>query len=548
MKRIYSEASKVLIWTGAKDEMLAKAMFELSLQIGTFLQQCGDKALDFEDPMNRESIRHAFLKNETFRSNLENSLAFLENDWFHRVWTFQEAYLSHEADIICGRTVVPLKSFIYIFTYLENIGIRKYSDSHSAARVFIATYSWDRFEEGRGSNQPLRLSTLLRSMYRHQATDPRDKVFAVLAMITSEREAEYRPDYTKTVEETYTKVAALMMSDENHLSPLSDTKTSEKSQNLPSWVADWCGIPEAEPLAERVRGFPQRYNACAGLKLDNPLVEVVDGSQLRLTGVAVDVVTWSVPLVDLQLTASTLPWQTVFQCYRQFYEEVELSIEILCQYRLPRTYHNSDETYFSSFIRTLAADTLPNSTRRDVLDRQNLFMSHSELCKRSWADILGPWMLSAAQREALDTSVGGPLTDIYALLLDRPGTGMLSMNLDSNPFAKIRVGLTLNNLAEEVINSIARVVRNRELIVTKQFRLAIGPSDTRIGDTIAQFAGGDVLYVIRETIDTVTPTTAAPVAESYPTWSLVGETYVHGLMDGEVSRQSGQVLQKMVLV
>lgn len=547
MKRIYSEASKVLIWTGTEDEVRAKALLELLVQIATFIRQYGEKTLDFEDSRNRESIRHAFLGNETVKSNLEKSLAFLKNEWFHRVWTFQEAHLSQKADIICGRTVIHLEGFMHVFMYLESIGIRRYLEAHSAARVLIATYGWARLTVGRESHQQLRLSTLLRSMFRHKATDSRDKIFAVLAMVSTEMEEEYRPDYSKTVEETYTKFAALMMNDEQHLSPLSDTRSLERSPNLPSWVADWRGTPEAEPLAERVRGFPQRYNASAGLKLDNPLVDVVEGSKLRVTGVEVDVVAWTVPLTNLHRPGtSAIPWQIVFRSYKDFYEQCNESFNIAYRHKWPRIYDHSDETYFSAFIRTLAADTLPTSTRRDAEDRRTTYLSHSELCEKSWTDILGPWMTSAAEREALDTSPGGPLTDIYGLLLDQPTTGTVTRNLDS--IGRLRVGLTLGNLAKEVISSIIRVVNNRRLIVTNQSRLAVGPLETRIGDTIAAFAGGDVLYVIRETGGTATTTPTALAAESRPTWTLVGETYVHGLMDGEIWRQEGRVLEKMVLV
>lgn len=488
MKRIYSEASKVLILTSTEDEVHAKALLELLVQIANFVRCYEEKTLDFEDSRNRESIRHAFLRNETVKSNLEKSLAFLRNEWSHRVWTFQEAHLSQKAEIICGRTVIPLEGFMHVFMHLESVGILQYSEAHSAARVLIATYGWARLTVGKESHQQLRLSMLLKSMHRHKVTDPRDKIFAVLAMVSTEREEEYIPDYSKTTEETYTKFAALMMNDEQHFSPLSDTRSSERSPNLPSWVADWRGMPEAESLAERGRGFPQRYNASAGLRLDKPLVDVVEGSKLRVTGVEVDFVAWTVPLTNQhRLGTSAIPWLAVFRIYRDFYEQCNESFNFAYMHKWPRIYDHSDETHFSACIRTLAADTLPNSTRRDAEDPRTIFLSHSELCEKSWADILGPWMTSAAEREALDISPGGSLTDIYGLLLDQPTTGAVTRNLD--PIGRLRVGHTLGNLTKEVINSMIRVVKNRRLIVTNQSRLAVGPSEIRIGDTIVGLPG-----------------------------------------------------------
>lgn len=71
MKRIYSEASRVLIWTGTEDEVRAKGLLELLVQSATFVRQYEEKTLNFEDSRNQESIRHAFLGNETVKSSLE---------------------------------------------------------------------------------------------------------------------------------------------------------------------------------------------------------------------------------------------------------------------------------------------------------------------------------------------------------------------------------------------------------------------------------------------------------------------------------------------
>lgn len=48
--------------------------------------------------------------------------------------------------------------------------------------------------------------------------------------------------------------------------------------------------------------------------------------------------------------------------------------------------------------------------------------------------------------------------------------------------------------------------------------MGIGPSDSRIGGTVAIIPGGGVPYIIRQ---------------QGSSWVLVGESYIHGLMDGE---------------
>lgn len=72
---------------------------------------------------------------------------------------------------------------------------------------------------------------------------------------------------------------------------------------------------------------------------------------------------------------------------------------------------------------------------------------------------------------------------------------------------------------------------------------------TKDGDEIASFAGGDVLYVIRRTTpDAAVPDESGAEVETLPTWTLIGEAYVHGLMDGEVWMNGQTSASQIILV
>jgi hypothetical protein len=62
---------------------------------------------------------------------------------------------------------------------------------------------------------------------------------------------------------------------------------------------------------------------------------------------------------------------------------------------------------------------------------------------------------------------------------------------------------------------------NRAFLVASTGNIGIGPSDTQVGDCISVILGGDVPYVIRN---------------DWTWWSLVGEIYLDGFMNGEAVR------------
>jgi hypothetical protein len=74
------------------------------------------------------------------------------------------------------------------------------------------------------------------------------------------------------------------------------------------------------------------------------------------------------------------------------------------------------------------------------------------------------------------------------------------------------------------------MVLNNAFFITKSGYLGIGPPDTQLGDQVWIFHGGKVPFVMRS---------ATEYGDSYghDKLLLVGDAYVHGIMDGEAARQ-----------
>jgi hypothetical protein len=107
-----------------------------------------------------------------------------------------------------------------------------------------------------------------------QATDPRDKVFALLGLLDGRLDAAVKADYGLTVAEVFTQIAAYLIQSRNDLAVLSYVSKDSgpgytsvelqseweqwrralgmgryhKPLNIPSWVPDWSASSYSEPL------------------------------------------------------------------------------------------------------------------------------------------------------------------------------------------------------------------------------------------------------------------------------------------------------------
>jgi len=68
------------------------------------------------------------------------------------------------------------------------------------------------------------------------------------------------------------------------------------------------------------------------------------------------------------------------------------------------------------------------------------------------------------------------------------------------------------------------------------------PPCAEFGDTIAVFCRSDVPHILRRRIKSPVETSKIPSS-----FQLIGEAYVHDLMDGEVLQDDTQVLKEIIL-
>ncbi|KAM0309730.1 hypothetical protein ACHAO8_008777 [Botrytis cinerea] len=193
MAKIYSKASQVVVWLG--------------------------EAADNSD-LALEKIVIAANQSEISSSKITRKaiLALLQRPWFRRIWVLQEAAAARHILIMCGLVEIDgyafcaglnaSKSYLEAYPRLQRL-IRSvtYLMKEATLRPKYATSSSDNF-----SLDIRPLSELMETYYTREATDDRDKVYALLAMCSdSPTSAGLLPDYTILWEQLFQQLVRFIL-------------------------------------------------------------------------------------------------------------------------------------------------------------------------------------------------------------------------------------------------------------------------------------------------------------------------------------------------
>ncbi|KAH7014589.1 heterokaryon incompatibility protein-domain-containing protein [Microdochium trichocladiopsis] len=213
MSQIYASATNVIVWLGDLDTDTEEDMSVLR-QIAVMYDTNESTNLSGEHRLRHCRYLHGVISNgETI--SMSNDRIF-KRPWFTRVWVLQEVWNSpiNATDIEKNRRILVHcgSERLSWATILQSQYCLRYD--HGVASNMISRIWHDIFEIQR--NYPyhslpaprMDILTVLVSALDMQATDPRDKIFALLIFGDETRDVQnlpvlIRPDYTKSVEQVY---------------------------------------------------------------------------------------------------------------------------------------------------------------------------------------------------------------------------------------------------------------------------------------------------------------------------------------------------------
>lgn len=175
--------------------------------------------------------------------------------YWSRIWVIQEVLLSKEAVVVLGGSSVPLSNIL-----------RGQMSGHTIPHVFP---SWTQLTGPSVDGDGDAASELFMKTASCHATDPRDKIFALLGLVQGAHLEGLVADYTKGSEDVYTGIAAYFLIRHGQSNIL---KWATLSKGLLSWVPTWeLGTGRAIYVAKPSRDPTIQAGLPSGLHYHNPV-------------------------------------------------------------------------------------------------------------------------------------------------------------------------------------------------------------------------------------------------------------------------------------
>ncbi|KAM7198386.1 Heterokaryon incompatibility protein (HET) domain containing protein [Naviculisporaceae sp. PSN 640] len=538
MTRVYQSAKETLVWLGPSSDN--------SDQVMDYWREVGQWAIDWNmnafrhSPNLRDIIEHSdseetaekhrreyldIVASRTTPSLLVAMRAWARRTWFTRVWVVQEFTLPDEVTFLCGTKKasvdqVMLGRLVWGNTspWLVGAGLgvesspRSYTDGIDTLTAIAPLKpfynSRNRWRRDNGVPQP-NLFEQLKALHidvQMQATDARDRVFALLAIAadvgsTHRKGMQLEANYHDDVAVTYAKVAKTLIKhgDVDLLSLIQ----IEKDPRMPSWAPDW-RFPIFLSVGSLLRvDYSPHFSASKGTR-HIIFTEGLDDLELGLEGYKVDAIQeigtpwfpdqFGEAPADLEWTARLLYIEEI-----QDFCERSKNLQGNSIYKCPQ---RQSEAVWRVPIGDIQSGELRGLTCQDT---ETADMASEEGYRQ--------------------------LTDEVKIL-----TGKFSVATALAKVAKLRAGGPDPNRPRPQYIFGMNKMRYKAPFLSKTGYVGMAPWGTQPDDKIFVFAGHHMPYVIR------------PLEPGGDRYRLIGECYCDGIMYGELGIVENEMQPETIIL
>jgi hypothetical protein len=276
MKTIYQRASKVIIWLG---EEVASDIEGLNLakKLHIYLSGHQKKNIDGTSTIDAHAIDQKAAGFPGPDDSSWRSLTLLYGrPWFRRIWILQEFICGRRCIMWCGglkfepdvlmqpaNQLFTQRQLSLSVTVLDKDGLQQ--NTNLVAAIGVLWMLKERLGQGRPND--IKLFGLLCTTLSFQATDLRDKIFAIVGLADGVDPSFI--DYKLDVREVFIRTATFTIRDNLSMGlQMLGFARHHRVMNLPSWVPDWTQSPYLQiPLSTR-------YNSIIPQELLNPPPEI----------------------------------------------------------------------------------------------------------------------------------------------------------------------------------------------------------------------------------------------------------------------------------
>ncbi|KAJ9639524.1 hypothetical protein H2199_006559 [Coniosporium tulheliwenetii] len=282
MAEVFSNAERVVIW-------LADMKYTLDPQVLTSIDALVEEIKQLTDlghdeilgshsmDIASEELRKSMPRFEDldegrrtrYREMFDAVSLFLGLPWFERVWVLQEVFYSSSSTWVQYGEWRTHWEFIVLAVYWQIKAGLSYQDF--PIDVNVLPELWHEIASA-GKNKGLKILDILFIAGFFHASDPRDKIYALLSLAEDTSQIEglppnMRPDYARSIVEVYTRFTRGLVNQYRSLDVLSlvEFSTNPKyfrfdNTNLPTWVPNYY---EGRSVSTTILGRKGKFRASA---------------------------------------------------------------------------------------------------------------------------------------------------------------------------------------------------------------------------------------------------------------------------------------------
>ncbi|PMD47176.1 HET-domain-containing protein [Hyaloscypha variabilis F] len=487
MGNIYAKATEVWIWLGQAADNSDFAM--------DYIRDI--KSLDFEDPNYSPPL-----------GTWKAIKMLWGRPWFERLWVVQEALLARKATFNCGQQSVDFDFFITLKEF--HMKYRRNPDPRLASMQFhlsspfgVALWDWNKLKDQQ-SKGGIPLFEMITMTGKAQCFSPVDKVYGILSVCQEVDRRVVQIDYDVCICCLLKRLALYMLLRREAVSPLLvlQTHQSNKTQSLPSWVPDYTVDDEEKhfviPDVEGCTPFSAGANNAAWTNLglpsfpfpgrdgQNNIGESLNSLQIKFE----DEITFETLMIP-GLIVDTL--KSVYPSPFEPNDEFDAGSDLEEEQRRTGLRRSTFVAAFKEW---------EHNIQRDLPDDCNPYEGAAGRTEAFWRTLIADHEANYPPKRP----VGNDFADRFEAWMGR------SDREKDEAYTR------------HFSNAAIMICLNRSFVTTSNGYLALVPRLTVPGHLVCVLRGGNVPFILKSRED------------GY--FELVGEAYVHGIMDGEFVRSA----------
>ena len=443
--------------------------------------------------------------------------SLLSRPWFGRMWVLQELGVASSATVVCGNQSIPWQDVSGLIdhmqpnTWLAVFGSSGYRSSVLAHGRLTKLLS---IRDAISKNGTICSVDALYASRFFDATDPRDKIYALTGLCMCDLHFA-RPDYSKDVLDVYRETAlAILFSQDLKLcadsclkfhehpvmSVICEAERTENKYALPSWVPDWRTRPYESIWQTTSRSG---HKAAGTSKTQISLTD--DPNKISLAakiGDAVRLVSSIAPATENSSSHIDTP-----ERWGKYLFD-----------RVPQSYWINESSSMAA-----SCQRYQNGASRDKAFGSTLIGNKAVASGNSYQ----------ISQQPADTCCTPDYPMCYwhfrQLLFKICPNGVV--NGAGIPQLRLILGQHMQGYKSFEMGYRA-VSQGRRFFTSLSGYMGIGPPCMRPGDSICVFLGGNVPWIVRQ---------------EGPEYTLIGECYVHGIMDSEFMQTTHLPVQDIIV-